>query len=88
MENKIKYGFKVVKKAKKEKKNKNKSLTNMLSGTKRKKLCTCKVNGGRWRRFIQIQNELQGWKNCKKGKQKNKCRKNNRFKKVKVKIIK
>ena len=47
MENKIKYGFKVVKKAKKEKKNKNKSLTNMLSGTKRKKLCTCKVNGGR-----------------------------------------
>ena len=52
---------------------------------KRKKEWICKVNRGRWRRFIYIKDSLQGEKNRRR-KWKNKCRKNNnRFKKLKLK---
>ena len=47
-----------------------------------------KLNRRRWR-FMYIKDELQGEKNSRKGKQRNKCRKNIKgLKKIKVKIIK
>ena len=66
-------------------------LTNMLRGKERKKRKNryAKLNRGRWRRFIYIKDYLQGEKNSRKGKKRNKCRKNNNmFKKLKIKIKK
>ena len=34
-----------------------------------------KINRGRWRIFIYIKDKLQGEKNSRKGKERNKCRK-------------
>ena len=50
----------------------------MLRGKKRKNRYA-KLNRGRLRRFIYIKDLLQGDKNSKKSKQRNKCRKNNMF---------
>ena len=56
-------------------------LRNMLRGKERKKRKNrhAKLNGGRYRRFIYFKNKLQGEKNRRKSKQRNKCRKDNRF---------
>jgi len=42
-----------------------------------------KLNRDRYRRFIHIKDKLQGEKNSGKSKQRNKCRKNISFKKLK-----
>ena len=61
-------------------------LTNMLRGKERQNRYA-KLNRGRWRKFIYIKDELQGEKNSREGKQRNKCRKNIiSFKKLKIKI--
>ena len=57
-------------------------LTNMLKG--KEKIKETKLNAGRWRKFIDIKDDLQAEKNSRKGKQRNKCRKNKiNFKKLK-----
>jgi len=50
-------------------------LTNMLRGKARKNTYA-KLNRGRWRSFIYFKDELQGKRNSKEGKQRNKCIKN------------
>ena len=53
-------------------------LTNMLRGKERKKRKNryAKLNRGRWRFIIYIKDSLQGEKSSRKGKQRNKYRKN------------
>ena len=53
-------------------------LTNMLRGKERKKRKNrhAMLNRGRWRRLMYTKDSLKGEKNIRKGKQRNKCRKN------------
>ena len=59
-------------------------LRNVLRGKKRKKEQICQAYGYRYRRFIYIKDELQGEKKSRKSKQRNKCRRNGKFKKLKI----
>ena len=66
-------------------------LTDMLRGKEKRKDRKnryAKLSRGRWR-FVYIEDQLQGEKNSRKNKEKNKCRKNMiGLKKLKIKIIK